>query len=181
MKYSIVFRKVINKTDIYVMKNMLNFSFKRFILSALLVTGSISMLPGQSVSSSISDDELMQYAIVMDSITTLTEQLKVTLTGLIKKNPKISEARYTELSQLGGDQARLKEAKATPDELAALQEINLKRTEETIKLSETVKSLTNNTLGSSNYTKIRNAVKTDADVKARYDKLASELKKKPQP
>lgn len=146
----------------------------------LLSAGSLTSVHGQDSSApAISNEELQQYAVVMDSINDLTEQLKNTLSQLIKNNPKISEARYNQLSQLGNDQEKLKAAKATPEELAALQEINLKRTEETIKLSEALKSLTTEKLGSASYNKIRNAIKSDPTVKARYEKIAADLKKKP--
>lgn len=146
----------------------------------LVFVSSLSSAYGQdSTVTNISDDELKQYAVVMDSINDLTEQLKNTLAKLIKSNPKISETRYNQLSQLGNDQEKLKAAKASPEELGALQEINLKRTEETMRLSEAIKSLTNQTFGAGAYNKIRNAIKSDAEVKARYDKIAADLKKKP--
>lgn len=154
-------------------------TFKHILLLMFSLIGS-SGVSGQDLSSTISDEELKQYAIVMDSINDLTEQLKGTLSKSIKNNPKISEARYNQLSQLGNDQEKLKAAKATPEELAALQEINLKRTEETIKLSEALKSLTNEKLGATTYNKIRNAVKSDQEVKARYEKIAADLRKHPQ-
>lgn len=151
----------------------------RIYLAALLTLAASLTVSAQDLSSTISDEELKQYAMVMDSINDLTEQLKTTLARLIKNNPKLSEKRYNQLSQLGNDQEKLKEAKATPEELAALQEINLKRTEETIKLSEALKSLTTEKLGSATYNKLRNAVKSDPEVKARYDKILAEIQKKP--
>lgn len=153
---------------------------KHLSLFIFSLIGYLSGVSGQDLSSTISDEELKQYAIVMDSINDLTEQLKGTLSKLIKNNPKISETRYNQLSQLGNDQEKLKAAKATPEELEAIQEINQKRTEETIKLSEALKSLTTEKLGASSYNKIRNAVKSDPEVKARYEKVAADLQKQPQ-
>ncbi|MCK6618006.1 MAG: hypothetical protein L6Q51_10205 [Cyclobacteriaceae bacterium] len=158
----------------------MNYRLKVWFLTTLLNAGCLVSVYGQDSSApTISDEDLKQYAVVMDSINDLTEQLKNRLSGLIKNNPKISEARYNQLSQLGNDQEKLKAAKATPEELAALQEINLRRTEETIKLSEILKSLTTQKLGSELYSKIRTALKSDPEVKARYEKIVSDLKKKP--
>lgn len=151
----------------------------RIYLAALLTVAAGLTVSAQDLSPTISDEELKQYAMVMDSINDLTEQLKITLARLIKNNTKLSEKRYNQLSQLGNDQEKLKEAKATPEELAALQEINLKRTEETIKLSEALKSLTTEKLGSTTYNKLRNAVKSYPEVKARYDKILAEIQKQP--
>jgi predicted nuclease with TOPRIM domain len=152
--------------------------YKPFCLAAAILIGCATTVSAQRVSASITDDQLKQYALVMDSINYLTEQLKNKLTALIKNNPKITEARYNQLAQLGNDQEKLKEAKTTPDELAALQEINQKRNEESIKLSEALKYLTTVKLDPTTYNTIRNAVKSDPEVKARYDKILADLKKK---
>jgi predicted secreted Zn-dependent protease len=156
----------------------MNTMFKYSGLLIILIIGYSSSVSGQDLSPTISDEELKQYAIVMDSINDLTEQLTNRLTALIKNNPKITETRYNQLVQLGNDQEKLKDAKATPEELVALQEINLKRTEESIKLSEALKYLTTIKLSPATYSTIRNAVKSDPEVKARYDKILADLKKK---
>jgi hypothetical protein len=180
MKCLIVCKEITMSTDISNKISVNVNTYGKQLWLALIVLLCISAsVPAQSVPAPITDEALRQYALVMDSINDLTEQLKNRLTVLIKNNPKITEARYNQLVQLGSDHEKLKEAKATPEELAALQEINLKRTEETIKLSEVLKQLTTEKFGPAAYNAIRNAVKSDPEVKARYERILAEIRTKP--
>ncbi|MCS6974876.1 MAG: hypothetical protein NZM13_10365 [Cyclobacteriaceae bacterium] len=131
----------------------------------------------QSSPTVVTDEELQRYVIAMDSINQLTEQLKQTLSDLIKNNPGITPARYNELSQLNGDSLKLKGAKATPAELKALKEINERRTAETLKLQEALKKLAAEYVGAATYNKIRNALRTDTELKNRYDAMMAQRKK----
>ncbi len=131
----------------------------------------------QNPSATITDEELKRYVVAMDSINELTEQLKQTISELVKNNPNITPARYNELSKFNGDSVKLKEAQATPAELKALKEISERRNEETMKLQETLKKLATEYVGAATYNKIRNALRTDTELKARYDAMLAERKR----
>lgn len=146
-------------------------------ISILLVTLIGMTALAQTPSATITDEELKRYVIAMDSINELTEQLKQTISELVKNNPNITAARYNELSKLNGDSLKLKEAQATPAELKALKEIAERRNTETMKLQETLKKLASEYVGAATYNKIRNALRTDTELKARYDALLAERKK----
>jgi Asp-tRNA(Asn)/Glu-tRNA(Gln) amidotransferase C subunit len=125
----------------------------------------------------ITDEELARYVITMDSVAALTEQIKQVITELVTNNPAISAARYNELSRIAGDSVKLVEAKATPEEIRALKEITAKRDAETRKLQETFNKLATEYVGAATYNKIRNALRTDSALKARYEAMMAERKK----
>lgn len=147
----------------------------KVFVTFLLLFGVIFPIQAQSVT--VTDEELQRYVIVMDSINELTEQLKSTISELVKNNAGITPARYNELSRLNGDSVKLKEAKATPAELKALKEITDRRNEETQKLQEAFKKLTTEYVGAATYNKIRNALRSDNELKARYDAMMEKRRK----
>jgi hypothetical protein len=148
---------------------------KRFCIFLFFLTG-VNVL-AQTPSVTVTDEELERYVIAMDSVNELTEQLKETISELVKNNPNLTAARYNELSKLNGDSVKLKEAQATPAELQALKEITERRNAETMKLQETFKKLASEYVGAATFNKIRNALRTDTELKARYDAMMAERKK----
>lgn len=124
----------------------------------------------------VTDEELKKYAVAMDSINDMTEQLKVTLAEKVKSNDKITGTRYNQLSGIINDEAKLAEAKATPEEIAFVKEVQTLKLEETAKIQQTFQSLAKDYVGATVYNKVKNALKTDAELKAKYDSLLVELK-----
>jgi hypothetical protein len=61
----------------------------------------------------VSDEELQKYAIAMDSIETLKQNLITVITDLVENNPKVSASRYNELSRIIDDSTKLITASAT--------------------------------------------------------------------
>jgi tellurite resistance protein len=146
---------------------------KAIFLFSLIV--SMNIVRAQS-SDIVSDEELRKYAIMMDSINTLTENIKNIITELVTKNPDISAARYNELSRLAGDSVKLKEAGATETELRALKKITEVRNQETNKLQEVLRTMATDYIGAATYNKIRNALRTDSALKAKYEAMMAELR-----
>jgi hypothetical protein len=125
----------------------------------------------------VTDEELKKYAVAMDSIEVLKGNVIKIITELVDKNEKIAPTRYNELSRIIADEAKLTEAKATPEEIAVVKEIIARRDEETKKINTTLQSLAKDYVGAATFNKVRNAVKADAALKARYDELMKELAK----
>lgn len=123
----------------------------------------------------ISDEELKKYAVAMDSISDMTEQLKATLNEKVKSNEKVTGTRYNELSGIIEDEAKLAEANATPEEIAFIKEVLALKIEETAKIQEAFQSLAKDYVGASAFNKIRSALKTDAELKAKYDAMLAEI------
>jgi hypothetical protein len=124
----------------------------------------------------VTDEELKKYAVAMDSVNDMTEQLKVTLAEKVKSNDKITGTRYNQLSGIINDEVKLAEAKATPEEIAFVKEVQTLKLEETAKIQQTFQSLAKDYVGATSYNKVKNALKTDAALKAKYDLLLAELK-----
>lgn len=123
----------------------------------------------------ISDEELKKYAVAMDSINDMTEQLKVTLNEKVKSNENITGTRYNQLSGIIEDEAKLAEANATPEEIAFIKEVLALKNEETAKIQQAFQSLAKDYVGASAFNKIRSALKTDTELKAKYEALLSEI------
>ncbi len=58
-----------------------------------------------------------------------------------------------------------------------MKEIIARRDEETKKINTTLQSLAKDYVGAATFNKIRNAIKSDAALKAKYDELMKELAK----
>lgn len=146
------------------------------VLSLTLVSGAFAQTASPSAST-ISDEELKRYAMAMDSIDELTKNTMKMITELVEKNDKLSGARYNELSRIINDEAKLAEAKATPEEIAGVKEVIAKRDEETVRINSIYTSLAKEYVGAAIFNKVRAALKTDSAVKARYDEMMKELTK----
>jgi oligoendopeptidase F len=120
---------------------------------------------------SVTDEELKKYVIAMDSLETLKVQLTTAINNLSKSNTKISSNRFNELMPIINNEAKLTEAKATPDEIAYVKKAVATRDEETMNFQKTFQSLINDYVGEAVFTKVRNGIRTDASLKKKYDSL----------
>jgi hypothetical protein len=127
--------------------------------------GSTQAQPDEST---ISDEELEKYAVMMDSINGMKQTLLNEITATVKSNEKMTNARYNELSKISEDQAALTKAKATPEEIATLKAVAAKKEEGTLKIQETFQSMAKDYVGASSYNKIKSALESDQEVKQRY-------------
>ena len=131
----------------------------------------IAMCALTCVQAQITNEELKKYIITMDSIETLKNQLTVSMNNLSKGNSKISSERFTTLMPIITNEAKLTEAKATPEEIAYVKKAVAIRDEETRKFQNAYQSLISNYMGSETFTKVRNGLKSDATLKRKYDSL----------
>ncbi len=147
---------------------------KAFPLFALLLIS--STLVAQDTDP-VTDDELRKYAIAMDSIDNMSKSLIQTITEMVKENDHLTAARYNELSKIIKDESKLAEANATPEEIAAVQEIVKKKEEETVRINETFMTLAKEYIGAAVYNKVKKALAADAELKSKYEAILAELKK----
>ena len=146
-----------------------------FILFLMIMTTSV--VNAQQSTDAVTDEELKKYAIAMDSIDNMKKDLMEEISELVKNNEKITAARYNELSKVINDETKLAEAKATPEEIAAIKEVLSKKDEGTAKIQSTFQSLAKDYVGAATYNKVRKALAEDADLKAKYDAIIAELNK----
>jgi hypothetical protein len=164
--------KPLNGTYFLTKPIVMNF-LKAFPLFVLMLFSSTLMAQQNTVT----DDELMKYAVAMDSIDNMTKSLLATITEMVKSSDQVTAARYNELSKIIKDESKLAEANATPEEIAAVKEIVNKKEEETIKINETFQALAKEYVGAAVYNKVKKALASDAELKSKYQAILADLNK----
>ncbi|MEQ8809665.1 MAG: hypothetical protein RIE59_11405 [Imperialibacter sp.] len=124
----------------------------------------------------VTDEELTQYATVMNKIDSMKEDLQVRYNEVIKNNELMDEGRrFLELKKAWGDDAKLAEISATDEEKAAYQGILDEYDNMVAEFKEVYPNLIKDDLGAALYNKVRNAMKSDAELKTKYDELLASM------
>ncbi|WP_339814632.1 hypothetical protein [uncultured Imperialibacter sp.] len=124
----------------------------------------------------VTDEELTQYATVMNKIDSMKEDLQVRYNEVIKNNELMDEGRrFLELKKAWGDDAKLAEINATDEEKAAYQGILDEYDNMVAEFKEVYPNLIKDDLGAALYNKVRNAMKSDAELKTKYDELLASM------
>lgn len=139
------------------------------------VVQTIQAQDSPTAQTAISDEELEKYAVTMDSVEDMKTSLLEDIAEMVKANEKMTNARYNDLSKIIDDEAALKEAKATPEEVAFIKEVATKKEEGTKKIQETFQSMAKEYVGASSYNKIKDALKTNPELKKRYETQLDKL------
>lgn len=147
---------------------------KNFLLSLLALAVTSFAVNAQE---SVSDEELKKYAIAMDSINSMKATLLSDIKHKVETNEKITNSRYNELSKIVNDEAKLKEANATEEEIAFVREIALFKTEGTAKITETFQVLAKEYVGATTFNKVKKAITEDEAIRSKYRSYMDELEK----
>src|SRR5687768_1263057 len=139
------------------------------LLLALFFIVQGAQAQSENAQSQITDEELEKYAVTMDSVNDMKESLLADITEMVKDNEKMTNARYNDLSKIIDDEAALTAAKATPEEIAFIKEVQTKKEEGTMKIQETFQTMAKDYVGASSYNKIKKALESDPAVKQRYE------------
>jgi hypothetical protein len=139
------------------------------LLLALFFIVQGAQAQSENAQSQITDEELEKYAVTMDSVNDMKESLLADITEMVKDNDKMTNARYNDLSKIIDDEAALTAAKATPEEIAFIKEVQTKKEEGTMKIQETFQTMAKDYVGASSYNKIKKALESDPAVKQRYE------------
>lgn len=123
----------------------------------------------------VTDEELKKYAVTMDSINDMKESLLEEISTMVKENDKITNARYNELSKIMNDEAKLAEAKATPEEIEFMKQVAEKKNEGTTEINQTFQSMAKEYIGAASYNKVKKALTTDTSLKSKYESILQEL------
>lgn len=146
---------------------------KYFLITVL----SLITITAFSQDATVSEEELTKYATVMDSVAEMSVVVQATLSDMVKESEVMNGTRYNELSKIATDEAKLAEAKATPEEIAFLNEVAEKKKTETLKINQAFQSLAKDYLGAATYNKVKKALAADAELKVKYDSLIEEMAK----
>jgi hypothetical protein len=147
---------------------------KTFFVMALCMI-SLTALHAQETAE-VSDDELQRYAVMMDSIDEMRVDLLAEISEMVKGTDKITVARYNDLSKFTNDPAKLEEAKATPDEITFLKEIQALKESGTTEINSTFKTMAKDYVGASTYNKVKKAITEDGEIKSKYETMLNKLK-----
>lgn len=123
----------------------------------------------------ISDENLRKYAVTMDSINGMKQTLLSEIGNMVKSNEGMTNARYNEVSKAMKNEAKLAELKATETEIDFINQVMEKKNDGAAKISETFQSMAKDYVGIAAYNDIKTSLETDSDLKARYDKILSEV------
>ncbi len=145
------------------------------LFALFFVVQTINAQDSTAAQSEITDEELEKYAVTMDSVEDMKASLLEDITEMVEANEKMTNARYNDLSKIIDDEAALKEAKATPEEIAFLKEVAAKKEEGTKKIQETFQTMAKEFVGASSYNKIKDELKTNPELKKRYESQLDKL------
>lgn len=126
----------------------------------------------------ITDEELMRYAVTMDSVERMKQNIIAMMTLEVEGNENISGARFNELSSIIDDSVKLVAANATEDEINFILMVKDKKDKMTEEINTTFKSLAIDYIGEGGrvYKKVKTAIQKDPEVKARYEVIVQSIK-----
>lgn len=129
----------------------------------------------------VTEEELMKFAVMEDSVMAFYEQKNEELIDMIRNNEVIDGAgRYNEIKAAWDDEEKLAEIEITEEEKAAYEEILAFMGS----LSDEVRDLkidlikNDEVLGVATYNKVNKAIKENPEIKEKVDTLMAELKEK---
>lgn len=129
-------------------------------------------------STEITDEDLKKYAVTMDSVEAMQENLRQIVAETVQKNTVMPVARYNELFKIIDDEAKLKATNATPEEIAFVNQINDLRKVNIERINATYQSLAKDYVGVKTFNAIRKSLQSDQALKARYDNVSKDMDSK---
>lgn len=145
------------------------------ILAPVVLVTIMNVAQAQTTAPAFTDEDLKKYAITMDSVKGMQTTLQTIIAEMVQKNTVMSVARYNELFKIAEDQAKLAEAKATPEEIKFVKDVADKRKEETARINATYQGLAKDYVGLKQFNAIKKSLASDEAVKAKYDGISKEL------
>jgi hypothetical protein len=154
---------------------------KKLTLLAFLMIGLLSSNAyAQEAAEEITEEELMKFAAMEDSVTAFYEMKNEEIFEMIKNHEVIEPARYNEIKAAWGNDAKLGEISITDEERAAYQGILDSMESVKQQVTELKVSLIKDeeVLGVPIYNKVNRAYKENPEIKEKVDSLTAELKEK---
>lgn len=153
---------------------------KKLFVCVSLMVGFLSVNAfAQEVGEEITEEELMRFATMEDSVMVFFEQKNDELMDMIRNHEDIGgAARYNEIRAAWGDSDKLDEIEITEEEKKAYGDIQ----EYMGTLSDEVREFkielikNEEVLGISTFNKVNNAMKENPEIKEKVDSLQAELK-----
>lgn len=145
------------------------------LFTLFVVAGFLSLGNAIAQDTEVSDEKLKAYIMVMDSVDVLRSALSEEVSNMIVSNELMDGGRaYNSIKSAQGDTVKLTEAGITEEQLAAYNELQQELTELQAGLNETFSGMVKEHVGVSDYNKIRKGLRSDAELKERYEVLVAE-------
>ena len=142
---------------------------------------SMIMMPdikAQDAEAPVTDEELTRYAEVMDSVDILKGNVEKAIKDKVSGTEEISASRYNTLYKYSGNPDKLAELEATEVEISFLKELDHLKDSMTTEIKNTFSVLAKEYVGEGGktYNRISRALKTDDELKARYQEILLRIK-----
>lgn len=144
-----------------------------FVVGLLFVMVAGSVVNAQE----ITDENLRRYAIMMETVDAMKQEISDQTNLLIKNQEGIDGKRYLELAKTKGDAAQLEAIEAKDYEIKFLEVVTNMQDERKAAISEVVTILATKMMpdGGKAYKEIKTALGSDEEVKGRYEAIKSNI------
>jgi hypothetical protein len=141
-------------------------------LTVLLISNASVWAQGE-----ITDNDLRKYAVQSQVITYMKKDISIEINKMIKAQDGMTGQRYKELASAKGDEAKLAAVDAKDFEIQFMALTNKLKEDRKDAIKSVNTSLATKMVGDKGkvYKAIKAALKTDADLKARYDVILAEI------
>ncbi len=148
---------------------------KKLFFTMLMTVAFAPFLQAQD--NEITDDDLRKYAILNQAIEYMKKDISIEVNKMIKAQEGITGKRYKELASAKGDEAKLAELGATEPEKKFLELINKFKADRLEAIKRVNSDLATKMVGNGGktYKAIKAALKTDADLQARYQAILAQV------
>jgi len=146
---------------------------KKAMLLMMIILGFRSIQAQET--SSFTEEELEKYATVMVWAEVEKGSMTETYNNWINNDESIEATRFVKLKAAKGDEAKIQELEATTKEVAAFAKIQSSYDSMTSTFKEVYLGKIKTDIGAGLYNQLRKAMKTDAQLKAKYQAIYDRL------
>ncbi len=145
------------------------------LFTLFLVAGFFNLGHALAQDTEVSDDKLKAYIMVMDSVDVLRADLSENVSNMIVEHELMDGGRaYNTIKSAQGDTVKLSEAGITEEQIAAYDELQKELSDLQTALNDSFSKMVKEHVGIGEYNQIRKGLRSDAELKERYDALAAE-------
>lgn len=141
-----------------------------FVLAALICFNFTAV---QAQDEEITDQDLYRYALLMEVVDQMKEQISTTVQTMISNQEGFDVKRYMELRSAGASEAKLKELGANEFEVKFMIMLEEEQDERKEAIKEVLNTLAQKMVGVKTYKAVKSALASDPEVKGRYDAIVT--------
>ncbi len=159
---------------------MTDFKVLKYLCAILLMVVAVQV--NAQNAEEVTDEELKGYAEVMYKVDQMKAEAKEKYVELIKGHELMQKGkRFNEIKKAKGDEAVLAELGVTEEEMAAYNEILAENDKFKVEIKEAFNALVKEDLGAGTYNKVKRQLKSDEELKVKYDEVYASVESADQP